>query len=82
MKPAAEGHDTYPYTVAPQTEACVVCDGLGVNVPTDSELRLVQIATDEHGLAGLDRDGRVWQHIPGNGWTAVGMNVMGERRGP
>lgn len=48
----------------------------------EHELRFVQIAADQHGLAGLDRDGRVWQHIPGNGWVAVGMNVMEERRGP
>lgn len=47
-----------------------------------ADLRLVQIAADQHGLAGLDRDGRVWQHIPGNGWAAVEMNVMEERREP
>lgn len=46
------------------------------------ELRFVQLAADQHGLAGLDQNGRVWQHIPGNGWTAVEMNVMEERRGP
>lgn len=41
------------------------------------ELRFVQITAD-----GLDRDGQVWQHIPGNGWVAVEMNVIEERRGP
>lgn len=54
----------------------------GTTVRYEPELRFVQIAADHNGLAGLDRDGRVWQHIPGNGWTAVPMNVMEERRGP
>lgn len=46
------------------------------------ELRLVQLTADQHGLAGLDADGRVWAHIPGNGWTPIPMNVAEERRGP
>lgn len=50
--------------------------------PTLDNLRLVQIAADHLGLVALDRDGRVWRHVPGNGWTAIPMNVAEERRGP
>lgn len=46
------------------------------------EIRLVQLTADQHGLAGLDRDGRVWAHIPGNGWTPIPMNVIEARKGP
>lgn len=46
-------------------------------------LRLVQLTADALGpLAGLDADGRVWRHVPGNGWTPIPMNVIEERKGP
>lgn len=48
----------------------------------DGEIRLVQLTADQHGLAGLDRDGRVWAHIPGNGWTPIPMNVIEARKEP
>lgn len=46
------------------------------------KIRLTQLVADQHGLAGLDQDGQVWAHIPGNGWTPIPMNVIEARKGP
>lgn len=65
---------------------CPTCGTVGRHWclrPADrDELRLVQIAADGQGFVGLDSDGRVWTHIPGNGWLPLPMNVIEERRGP